>query len=57
MLKMIAKLWAYRKAPAATFVALHPVKTVKLLGSSLIALPVGIWIGRRLSRSEGPAGD
>ena len=56
MLGTIAKLWAYRKAPAATFVALHPVRTIKLLGSGLVALPVGIWIGRKLGRTEG-AGD
>ena len=53
MLRMIAKLWAYRKAPAKTFVALHPLKTLKLLGSGLVALPVGIWIGRKLSESGG----
>lgn len=53
MLRMIAKLWAYRRAPAATFVALHPVRTAKLLGSSFVALPVGIWIGRKLNRADG----
>lgn len=49
MLKTIAKLMAYRKAPAATFVALHPVRTVKLLGSGVVALPLGIWLGSKLA--------
>lgn len=53
MIRTVAKLFAYRKAPAATFVALHPLKTIKLLGSGAVALPVGIWLGRKLATGGG----
>lgn len=48
MIRKIAKLYAYTKAPKATFVALHPLRTLKLLRNGLIALPLGIWIGKKM---------
>lgn len=52
MLGKIAKFYAYSQAPKATFVALHPLKTLKLLRNGLIALPVGIWVGKKLIEEQ-----
>ncbi|HUH13701.1 MAG TPA: hypothetical protein VMK65_11350 [Longimicrobiales bacterium] len=48
MIRKLAKLYAYSRMPTATFVALHPIKTVKLLSKGVIALPLGIYLGTKL---------
>ena len=48
MIRKLAKLYAYSRMPKATFVALHPIKTVKLLSKGVIALPLGIYLGKKL---------
>lgn len=52
MIGKIAKMYAYTKAPKATFVALHPLRTLKLLRNGLIALPLGIWLGKKVLEGE-----
>lgn len=52
MLRKAAKLYAYVKAPKWTFVTLHPIRTLKVLTHGIVALPLGVWIGKKLTEND-----
>jgi hypothetical protein len=64
MIRSLAQMVAYSKAPRTTFAVLHPKDALKLrklrkdmmrspapriaaIGAAALALPLGLWIGRR----------
>jgi hypothetical protein len=64
MIRSLAKMVAYNKAPRTTFAVMHPKQAMRLrkfrkdlmhstatrvaaIGAAALALPLGLWIGRR----------
>jgi hypothetical protein len=67
MIRSLAKMFAYSKAPRTTFSVLHPVKALKFkamkkevryspvprmaaAGAAVLALPIGVALGRLTRR-------
>jgi hypothetical protein len=69
MVRSLAKMVAYNKAPRTTFAVLHPKDALKLrrlrrdmttspapriaaIGAAALALPIGLWLGRRTANGH-----
>jgi hypothetical protein len=68
MIGSLARMVAYSKAPRTTFAVLHPKQALQLrrlkkdfrspaprvaaIGAAALALPLGLWLGRRGRRND-----